>query len=150
MDDSSPKQPKKVVIFEDENKYMMRSSLFFIAPGLYALYKKQTLFGAMLMTGPLISYKFWSQPRYDHWRTLDIVGVNFAMGMFCANTAWRIQTRGYKYTIPVIYLLGGLSYVKGIQEHEKKNKFWYYYHLGMHGMMWLGHSLNVCLVANGK
>tara|TARA_B100002019_G_scaffold231542_1_gene205217 strand:- start:50 stop:496 length:447 start_codon:yes stop_codon:yes gene_type:complete len=134
----------EIELFNNENKSLMVSSLFYLIPGIHAYSKKQYLLSSSLFIGSIISYKFWSKPRYDIWRTADIISANTAMGLFIGNMAWNINIPNYKYIISSLYFTGGSCYAYAIDQYNKKNKKWYIYHLSLHIFMWLGHSLNIC------
>ena len=81
----------EIEIFNNENKNLMISSLFYLIPGIHAYSKKQYLLSSSLFIGSTIAYKFWSKPRYDFWRTADIISANMAMGLFIGNMSWNIN-----------------------------------------------------------
>tara|TARA_B100000424_G_C22935096_1_gene497553 strand:+ start:944 stop:1381 length:438 start_codon:yes stop_codon:yes gene_type:complete len=134
----------EIEIFNNENKKLMASSLFYLIPAIHAYSKKQYVLSSSIFLGSFISYKFWSKPRYDIWRTTDIISANMVMGLFIGNMSWNVKLPLYKYIISSLYLLGGSSYACAINEYNKKNKYWYIYHQSLHIFMWLGHSLNIC------
>ena len=136
--------PSDIEIYNGENKYLMGSSLLYLIPGMHAVYRTKYLLSSILMVGPLVSYKYWSNPCNNMWRTADIICANIGMGLFIGNTAWNIQVPFYKYTIGSLYATGATCYIYGTLIHKQRNKSWYLYHGAMHAMMWLGHSLNVC------
>ena len=142
--DTGDKISNDIEIYNDENKYLMRSSLFFLLPGIHGIYRKKYMLSSVLLFGPLVSYKYWSKPRNDIWRNADMICANLGMGLFIGNTAWNIHVPAYKYVISSFYLTGGLCYLYGTHQHKQRNKLWYLYHGAMHAMMWLGHSLNIC------
>lgn len=78
-------------MFENENNYLMKSSLLFLIPGIYGISKKKYLLSSVLIIGPIISYRFWSKPKYDIWRTADIICANIDMGLFIGNAALNIK-----------------------------------------------------------
>ena len=142
-DNDQDDEGKALEIYNGENEYLMTSSLFFLIPGMHALYKKQYLLSSTLLIGPIISYKFWSNPRNNIWRTSDMIAANMGMGLFIGNWAWNVKPSIYRLMIPSFYITGTSSYILGNIEHKKKNKNWYMYHGAMHLFMWLGHSLSV-------
>lgn len=144
-DDNDDEILSDIEIYNGENVYLMRSSLFFLLPGVHAIYRKKYLLSSILLIGPLVSYKYWSNPRNNIWRTADMICANIGMGLFIGNSAWNIHVPFYKYSIGSFYLSGGMCYMYGAHLHNQRNKMWYVYHGAMHAMMWLGHSLNVCV-----
>ena len=144
-DNDQDDEGKALEIYNGENEYLMTSSLFFLIPGMHALYKKQYLLSSTLLIGPIISYKFWSNPRNNIWRTSDIICANTGMGLFIVNMAWNVKPSLYRFLIPAFYITGASSYILASIEHKKRNKNWYIYHSAMHLFMWLGHSLSVCV-----
>jgi hypothetical protein len=74
-----------------------------------------------------------------------MICANIGMGLFMGNSAWNIKQPNYKYAIYSLYSFGGLFYALGSREHENRNQHWFLYHGAMHAMMWLGHSLSVCV-----
>ena len=143
--DNDDKIPNDIEIYNGENTYLMGSSLLFLLPGMHAIYRKKYMLSSILLVGPLVSYKYWSNPRNNMWRTADMICANFGMGLFIGNSAWNIHVPVYKYVIGSCYLTGGMCYIYGTHQHERRNKYWYLYHGAMHAMMWIGHSLNVCV-----
>ena len=74
----------------------------------------------------------------------DMICANIGMGLFIGNSAWNIHVPMYKYLINSCYLTGGVCYMYGSHQHEKRNQYWFLYHGAIHAMMWIGHFLNVC------
>jgi hypothetical protein len=139
---------QEVEIFNGENKYIIGSGTLFLIPAIYAARKKQYLLSTTLFIGPTVSSLFWVKPRMDFWRLLDIIYANTVMGIFIANTAWRIPHHlwEWKIAIPSIYSAGAILFGKACIEHHKRNKNWFFYHIGFHLLMLTGHSANVLLV----
>jgi hypothetical protein len=145
MNNNNNTPDSDVEIYNHENRYLMRSSLFFLIPGVHALFRQKYTLSSILLIGPFVSYKYWSRPRNDVWRTADMICANMGMGLFIGNAAWNIQVPIYKYMISSFYGIGGISYIYGSYEHEQRNKNWFIYHLMMHTMMWLGHAMSICV-----
>ena len=143
VNDDSDDDNKAIEIYNGENNYLMTSSLCFLIPGMHALYKKQYLLSSTLLIGPIVSYKYWSNPRYNIWRTYDMICANVGMGLFIGNVTWNIKPPIYRFIIPSFYMAGASSYIIAGIEQKKKKKKWYMYHGAMHLFMWLGHSLSV-------
>ena len=143
VNDDSDDDNKAIEIYNGENNYLMTSSLCFLIPGMHALYKKQYLLSSTLLIGPIVSYKYWSNPRYNIWRTYDMICANVGMGLFIGNVTWNIKPPIYRFIIPSFYMAGASSYIIAGIEHKKKKKKWDMYHGAMHLFMWLGHSLSV-------
>ena len=138
------KKNNNIEIFENENNYLMKSSLLFLIPGIYGISKKKYLLSSVLIIGPIISYRFWSKPKYDIWRTADIICANIGMCLFIGNAALNIKKPTIKYIIYYNYLCGTGFFLNAINEYKKKNKYWYIDHLSMHIAMLIGHSINIC------
>ena len=136
---------KALEIYNGRNNYLMTSSLCFLIPGMHALYKQQYLLSSTLLIGPIVSYKYWSNPRCNIWRTYDMICANIGMGLFIGNVMWNIKPPIYRFIIPSFYMTGTSSYIIASIEYKKRNQKWYMYHGAMHLFMWLGHSLSVCV-----
>lgn len=79
MADNHDKPPGDIEIYNGENRYLMGSSLLFLLPGTHAFYRQKYMLSSILLVGPLVSYKYWSKPRNNIWRTAD---------MACNDVAW--------------------------------------------------------------
>ena len=136
---------KSLEIYNGKNNYLMTSSLCFLIPGMHALYKQQYLLSSTLLIGPIVSYKYWSNPCSNIWRTYDMICANIGMGLFIGNVMWYVKPPLYRFIIPSFYMTGASSFIVASNEYKKRNHNWYMYHGAMHLFMWLGHSLSVCV-----
>lgn len=136
--------PSSIIeIYNNENKYLMGSSLMFLIPGVHGVIKRKYLLSSVLLIGPFISYKYWSNPQNNVWRTADMVCANIGMGLFIGNTAWNIPNYNSQLSILSCYLLGSGGYIYASKLHLSRKTNWYLFHLSMHAFMWMGHSLNI-------
>uniref|UniRef100_A0A6C0J2S0 Uncharacterized protein n=1 Tax=viral metagenome TaxID=1070528 RepID=A0A6C0J2S0_9ZZZZ len=144
MTENDDKTPYDIEMYNGENTYLMGSSLLYLVPCTHAFYRQKYLLSSILFVGPLVSYKYWSKPRNNIWRTAYMICANLGMGLFIGNTAWNIHVPIYKYAIGTFYVAGATCYTYGSILHSERYKRWYWYHTAMHALMWLGHSLNIC------
>ena len=134
-----------IEIYNNENRYLMGTSLLFLIPGVHGVVRKKYLLSSVLFVGPFISYTYWSNPRNNTWRTADMICANLGMGLFIGNSTWNIQSSISRVAIYSCYLFGTSGYIYGSRLHAFRNRHWYLFHMSMHAFMWLGHSLNICV-----
>ena len=134
------------IMFNNENKYMMKSSLLFLLPGLYGLKRKEYTCSSLMILGSLISLNYWRDPKPGFRRNLDLYFVRFCVPTFGYNILYSIDTWYNIFLISGIYGIGKLFFFKASYEYYKKNRFWYIYHLGFHSFCFFGHICTSCLL----
>jgi hypothetical protein len=131
----------EVNMYNDENKYMMRSSLLFLVPGCYGVYCKEYTCSPLMILGSLISLNYWRKPCKGFRRNLDLYFVRSCVGIFGYKIFTSIKNYQNMFCVLGTYGLGKLCYFKACNEYYKKNKSWYKYHVSFHGFCSIGHSL---------
>lgn len=130
----------EIVMYNGENKYFVGSSLMFMIPGFYGLYHKEYYLAPSLIIGSLISINYWRDPKFGLRRNMDYMYVNSIVPYYIMHI-FLIPSLSSQALLSSLYTSGALLFKKAYNEYQKKNKYWYMYHLGMHSVFYAGHSL---------
>ena len=133
----------KVWLFNDENKYLLKTSKMISLTGLWGIINKEFKLSPVLCIMSLISNKFWQDPKYDIIRFIDVGCVRLFSAYFAYNSFYDIKNPFILGLLPCIYSLGGLYYIYGCHSHNKRNRMWYMNHTIFHTLSMIGHFINI-------
>lgn len=122
----------------NSSKYITASSFAFSLPIVYFIHEKESEHlkapCGILILSSLISANYWRNALYDWRRSLDIYMARFTFSYYFFNGCMVIP-----FPFNMIGLgtsLGSLQlFHKATNEYNKKNKYWFKYHLGFHGLL---------------
>ena len=133
----------KVWIFNDENKYLMKTSKMISLTGLWGIMNKEFKLSPVLCVMSLVSNKYWQQPKNNIIRFIDVSCVRLFSAYFAYNAYYDIKNPFVLGVLPCIYSLGGLYYILGCNNHRKRNRMWYMDHVIFHTLSMIGHFVNI-------
>jgi len=123
------------ITFDDEEKYLVKTSKYLILPSIYGFYHNIHYMPVFGLLGSFISYQFWRKPTLGFRRNLDLIYQPILGTYFFIKGSFYSQN--YYATI-----LGNTSLIISLfyfhQSHEyykQKNRLWYVKHIIFHSCM---------------
>ena len=116
----------------EQSKYLFGTSIFFMAPALYAFLNNYPFMSGMISLTSLVSANFWRKPDYSIRRDCDLIITKISYAIQCYNAAKYINNTKYMLFYYPFFMMSSYSYSKSNKLYINKNKKWFYYHITMH------------------
>lgn len=123
------------ITYYDEEKYLMKSSMFLLVPSMIGFMRGNFYTSGLNIASCFISNMFWSHPIYNWRRYLDIYFQSafstylFLMGNYSSHSMF------YMLTGNILFSNGIYFFYRSHNEYYRKNRFWYVYHFIFHMSM---------------
>ena len=125
---------KKIWLFDDENKKLVRTSNIMLFGSLIGLMNKEYMLSPITMVAAYVSKLFWSSPNNDIIRLLDIVLARSCSFLYIGYIHNYMTNPFINITYPVFYISAIGFYLNSCYLHGKQNRMWFVSHYMSHNI----------------
>lgn len=125
---------KKIWLFDDENKKLVRTSNIMLFGSLFGLMNKEYMLSPITIVAAYVSRLFWSSPRNDNIRLLDILLARSSSFLYIGYIHNSIKNPFLNITYPIFYISAIGFYLNSCYLHGKRNRMWFVSHYMSHNI----------------
>ena len=124
----------KIWLFGDENKKLVRTSNIMFFGSLIGLVNKEYILSPITMVAAYVSKLFWSSPKNDNIRLLDILLARSSSFLYIGYIHNSIKNPFLNITYPIFYISAIGFYLNSCYLHGKRNRMWFVSHYMSHNI----------------
>ena len=128
------KSNKKIWLFNDENKKLVRTSNIMLFGSLIGLMNKEYMLSPITIVAAYVSKLFWSSPRNDNIQLLDILLARSSSFLYIGYIHNSIKNPFLNITYPIFYISAIGFYLNSCYLHGKRNRMWVVSHYMSHNI----------------
>jgi hypothetical protein len=125
---------KKIWLFDDENKKLVRTSNIMLFGSLIGLMNKEYMLSPITMVAAYVSKLFWLSPRNDNIRLLDILLARSSSFLYIGYIHSSIKNTFVNVMYPIFYISAIGFYLNSCYLHSKRNRMWFVSHYMSHNI----------------
>lgn len=125
---------KKIWLFDDENKKLVRTSNIMLFGSLIGLMNKEYMLSPITIVAAYVSKLFWSSPRNDNIQLLDILLARSSSFLYIGYIHNSIKNPFLNITYPIFYISAIGFYLNSCYLHGKRNRMWVVSHYMSHNI----------------